>query len=662
MSPPGDAPASGTSPDRGRPPAPDPVPAALEALLPTLGACPQRDGATRFRVWAPNAPKVTLELYSAAPRSSASAREGAGAHDEPGAARAAEIPLAAMPHGYFEATVPDAPPGTRYAYRLGDGPARPDPASRSQPGGVHAPSEVVDATFPWTDHDWVGRRLEDLVFYELHVGAFTREGTFDAVIPHLDRLAELGITAIELMPVAAFPGVRNWGYDGVLPFAAQESYGGPDAFRRLVNACHARGLALALDVVYNHLGPEGNYFAEFGPYFSDRYHTPWGGALNFDGPDSDDVRRFFIENALYWTVEMHVDILRLDAVHAIYDASAYPFLHELADTVHEAAARLERRLHLVAESDLNDPRLVRPPELGGFGLNAQWTDDFHHALHALLTGEDVGYYADFGRVEHLARAFRHGYVYTGGRSRYRGRRHGAPPDGVPPRRFVVYAQDHDQVGNRAGGERLSELVPFDALKLAAAAVLLSPFTPLLFMGEEYGEPAPFPYFVSHGDPALIETVRKGRAAEFAAFEWEREIPDPQSEETFRRARIDPELRAVPPHSALHAFHAELLRLRREEPALRGGEAEEREATAWEAERVLLVLRRIEGDTAALVLALGPDPVALELPLPPGRWHVRLDSARARWSGPGPAMPAEVASDGRVEVRLPGYTALLLVRG
>ena len=316
------------------------------------------------------------------------------------------------------------------------------------------------------------------MLYELHVGTFTAQGTFDAIVPHLDELKDLGITSIELMPVAQFPGDRNWGYDGVYPFAVQNSYGGPEGLKRLVNACHQRGLAVTLDLVYNHLGPEGNYLQDFGPYFTDRYRTPWGSAINFDGPESDEVRRFFIENALYWVTEFRVDALRLDAVHGIFDFSALHFLQELAAAVHEQAEQLNRRIYVIAESDLNDVRIVRSPELGGYGLDAQWNDDFHHALHTLLTGERTGYYEDFGRIQDLAKAFAEGFVYSGAYSPARRRRHGNSSKDLAAPRFVVFAQNHDQVGNR---HRLSALVSFEWLKLAAAVVLLSPFIPLLFI-------------------------------------------------------------------------------------------------------------------------------------------------------------------------------------
>ncbi|HEX9109707.1 MAG TPA: malto-oligosyltrehalose trehalohydrolase, partial [Longimicrobiales bacterium] len=502
---------------------------------------------------------------------------------------------------------------------------------------------------------------EELVFYELHVGTFSAEGTFDGVIPQLDRLRDLGITCLEIMPVAQFAGGRNWGYDGVLPFAVQDTYGGPDGLCRLADAAHARGLAVCLDVVYNHLGPEGNVAPAYGPYESPRYGTPWGGAINFDDRGSDDVRRFFIENALGWVVDYHIDALRLDATHAIVDTSATPFLQELGEAVHRVAERLGRRVYVIAEDIRNDPRLVRPPELGGLGLDAEWNEDFHHALHALLTGERDGYYVDFGSIADLGRAFRTGYVFTGQHCRYRGKRHGALPRGLPASRLVVYAQNHDMIGNRALGERLGTLVDLESLKLAAATVCLSPFLPLLFMGEEYGETAPFQYFISHTDPALIEVVRAGRKMDFASFDWPAEPTDPQAESTFEASRLNPALRLEPRHGTLHAFHRELLRLRREHPVLAHLSREDLEAIPFEESGTLLVRRWCNGSDVALLLHFGVD-ADLTLPLPPGDWTTRLDSASAEWGGPGSSVPGVIHSDGTVALRPGARSAVLLERG
>ena len=514
------------------------------------------DGATRFAVWAPNAQQLSVRVHTG---------EAAGEHH-----------LVRDDRGVFSATIPGVRAGDDYAYRLDGGDERPDPVSRWQPHGVHGASRVVDPrAFAWTDHTWKGIEMADFVIYELHVGTFTPDGTFDAIIPRLASLRELGVTAIELMPVAQFPGERNWGYDGVQLYAPQHSYGGPDALKRLVDAAHAEGLAVVQDVVYNHVGPEGNYLPEFGSYFTSVYRTPWGAAVNYDGADSDDVRRFIIENACYWVREFHMDALRLDAVHGIYDFRAVHLTEALAERVHALADALDRHVEVIAESDLNDPRLLRPVELGGYGIDAQWSDDFHHAVHVALTGERVGYYEGFamhGDIVAIADALEHRFVFRGQYAPHRRRQHGAPPDNVSAEHFVVFIQNHDQVGNRAAGERLGALVSFDALKLAAAILLLSPYVPLLFMGEEYNEPAPFQYFVSHSDPDLVAAVRKGRSEEFESFGWAAEVPDPQAEATFERSRIHYELRESGDHAVLRAMYRELLAIRRAEPALRPGAA------------------------------------------------------------------------------------------
>ncbi len=503
------------------------------------------------------------------------------------------------------------------------------------------------------------------MLYEIHVGAFTPEGTFDAAIPRLDLLKDLGVTALEIMPVAQFPGSRNWGYDGVYPYAVQHSYGGPDGLKRLVNACHRRGLAVVLDVVYNHLGPEGNYLADFGPYFTDRYKTPWGSALNFDGPFSDPVREYFIENALTWLREFHMDALRLDAIHGIVEFGARPFLAQLSRAVRKEAVRLNRPFYLIAESDLNDRRTVTPLEEGGAGLDAQWSDDFHHSLHALLTGEQGGYYRDFGRLEDLAIATSEGFVYSGRYSAYRQRSHGTSSKQIPAHQLVVCCQNHDQVGNRMEGERLSRLVSLEAQKLAAGVLLLSPFVPLLFMGEEYGEPAPFLYFVHHSDPGLIEAVRKGRKQEYAAFRWKGEPPDPQdpdpqNEETFLRSKLQWELRGEGTHKMLWDFHRELLRLRKKLPALRVRSKEGMEVKAYEEERMLSVLRRNEDDRAWMVFRFASpktgkrneEKTLAPLSPPPGKWKKQFDSADARWGGRGSTVPDvfDVAKELQLSIR------------
>ena len=594
----------------------------------------------RFRVWAPRASALDLILLGPPER---------------------VIPLDHVGDGYFSGEVEGVGPGTLYRYRLDGEKARPDPASRFQPQGVHGPSQVVDVTFAWDDIAWLGLPLPCYVLYELHVGTFTSDGTFDAIIPHLNELRDLGITAIELMPVAQFPGGRNWGYDGVQPFAVQASYGGPQGLKRLVNACHQMGLAVVLDVVYNHLGPEGNYFADFGPYFTDRYKTPWGLALNFDGPESDHVRRYFIDNALYWIDEFRIDALRLDAVHAILDHSPYTFLEQLADELKAAAVSMNRKVCLFPESAANDARLIRPRDYGGYGFDAQWNDDFHHALRGVLTGERSGYYMDYGEFHQLVKAFREGFVYSGEYSRYRRRRHGTSTVNVPAERFVVFSQNHDQVGNRRLGERLSRLVNFETLKLAAASVILSPFIPLLFMGEEYGEEAPFPYFVSHSDVNLIEAVRQGRRREFAAFGWRGEPPDPQDEATFLHAKLDHQLKGAGRHRTLLLYYTELLRLRRELAPLAELKKEDCEVLGFDNQRVLLVRRWRGRESVMAIFNYNTAPLATSVRTAPGKWRKLLDSSDARWQGSGRSLPVEFDASESFELQLPAVSVVLYAR-
>ena len=537
---------------------------------------------------------------------------------------------------YFGAGSVEA--GTRYLYRLDDSRELPDPASRFQPEGVHGPSELVDTgAVQWRDGDWKGVRLEDSIFYELHVGSYTATGTFDELIRQFDELRSLGVTTIELMPIAQFPGGRNWGYDGVFPFAPQNSYGGPEGLRRVVDAAHGRGLAVALDVVYNHLGPEGNYLGEYGPYFTDRYRTPWGSAVNYDGAGSNEVRRFFRENALYWFEQYHFDALRLDAVHGIFDFSSHHFLMELKESVSQLSKRLGRMIHLIAESDLNDSRVIRPRESGGYEIDAQWSDDFHHSVHTLLTKEKTGYYQDFGSVWHLAQTLRNGWCYRGQYSQYRQRQHGNSPKGISSSHFVVCNQNHDQVGNRAAGERLSALVDFEALKLAAGITLLSPYVPLLFMGEEYGETAPFHYFISHLDPPLVEAVRRGRREEFAAFGWQDRVPDPQDEDTFRRSKLQHQLKEKKPHTRLFHFYKELIRSRKEWDLGAQGKWH-----VWEGEEEVLVLFRENPQShLAMVFNFADRMIAPDLPPWQGLWRTRLWSACHNWNGPADPLPDTV---------------------
>ena len=448
----------------------------------------------------------------------------------------------------------------------------PDPRSMFQPCGVHGLSQKVDhGSFVWSDDGWQAPPLASAVIYELHIGTFSDPGTFAGAIARLPYLADLGVTHVQLMPVAEFSGRRGWGYDGVALFAPHHVYGSPDDLKRLVDACHSRGLAVILDVVYNHFGPAGNYLSTFAPYFTSRYHTPWGDAVNLDDADSHEVRRFLCDNALMWLREYHFDGLRLDAVHALIDTSACHLLEQLAAEVDTLEAVSGRHLVLVAESDLNDPRVIRPREAGGLGMDAQWSDDFHHAVHALVTGERAGYYEDFGTSAHISRAFDDAYVYDGAYSRHRRRRHGRPPHDVPGWRFVVAVQNHDQVGNRAAGDRLTHLVSVGRLKVAAALLLTSAFVPLLFQGEEWGASTPFQYFTAHEDEDLARCVSEGRRHEFSAFGWDpASIPDPQAMETFEQSRLRWDEVAETGHAHLLEWYRALIGLRREQPSLRDG--------------------------------------------------------------------------------------------
>jgi maltooligosyltrehalose trehalohydrolase len=587
---------------------PKTAPANMAASDLPLGATYLGEGRTAFNVWAPKATSLEVILTSQQDR---------------------VVPLERI-DGYHRAIASDVSPGTRYLYRFPDGRQWPDPVSRFQPEGVHKPSAVVDPAFTWTDSKWRGLPLADYILYELHIGTFTELGTFDAAIEQLDTLVEFGVTAIELMPVAQFPGARNWGYDGVYPFAAQSTYGGPFGLKRLVDAAHARGLAVVLDVVYNHLGPEGNYLNEYAPYFTDRYHTPWGSALNFDGPESDEVRRYFISNALEWITTYHIDALRLDAIHAIVDESAQPFLMELAAAVRDRGQELSRHAFTIAETSRNDPRHMLPVDRGGCGIDAQWNDDLEHALRVTLAGKADGYYCDYVGIEKLAKAYRDGYVLDGSYSAFRRRRHGASAAGLRAEQFVVFSQNHDQVGNRPCGERLCNDLDFESAKLAAAAVILSPFVPLLFMGEEYAEKAPFLYFVNHNDPVLSEAVRKGRRAEFEDFVWPETWPDPCSEETLVQSRLDHTLRSGGKHEAMWKFYQELIRLRKTVPALRTLDRQQVQVELATGEESILIYRGEHASQACLVLHFAGEAPRLRF----GSWRKAIDSSDAQWGGPG----------------------------
>ncbi len=581
-----------------------------------------------FLVWAPSARKVELRLLS--PKKSLAPMETDGS-------------------GYHWIVLPGIRPGTGYLYRLDGKTERPDPASRCQPYGVHGPSTVVDPTFTWHDRNWKGLPLERHVIYELHVGTFSKAGTFAGVIPQLDAIADIGATALCLMPVAQCPGSRNWGYDGVYPFATQDSYGGVTGLKRLIDAAHRRGLAIMLDVVHNHLGPEGNYLRDFGPYFAGK--TPWGEAINLDGPGSDEVRRFFIESACRWLDEFHADGLRLDAVHALRDFSARPFVEELTQAAHGIGQAQGRNINIIAESILNDPRVVQPSAAGGWGCDGQWSKDFHHSLHVALTGERAGFYADYSGLSDLARAYKDAFVYVGQYSSWRRRSHGRSAQGLPASRFVVYSQDHDETGNRPRGERLAALVDFEALKLAAGAVALSPYIPLLFMGEEYEEKAPFYYFTSHADRRLAAAVRRGRRQMYDGHGWpDRSSPDPDSPAAFTRSKLDHSLRHKGRHALLRGFYRSLYALRREHPALAPRDRENLDVELNEKFQALAVRRRAGSEESFFILHFGKTTDRLRLELPGGNWTKLLDSAQPQWGGPG-SPAADRLAGGPVELDL-----------
>ena len=573
---------------------------------------------TTFRVWAPLRNKVELLLPDKS------------------------IAMASVGGGWWHVDVPEVESGQAYRYRLDGGDCYPDPRSRFQPEGVHGPSRVVDVTsFKWTDQSFQSRPLSAALLYELHVGTFTPAGTFEGVIEKLDHLANLGVTHIELMPIAEFAGDRGWGYDGVCLFAPHHAYGGPKGLAKLVNACHERGIGVILDVVYNHFGPTGNYLPQFGPYLSDTHKTPWGSSINFDGPYSDDVRQYFIDNAVMWLKDYHIDGLRLDAVHAIIDTSARPFLEQLAEEVKHLEAQIGKHLILIAESDLNDPRIVRPRLHHGFGFDAQWNDDFHHAVHAALTQERRGYYRDFGGLDDLACVFERPYLYAGRFSPHRLRSHGRPAEGLHASSFVAYSQNHDQVGNRATGERLHQLLPTDLAKVAAALTILSPYVPLLFQGEDWAASSPFQYFVDFSDePDLAKSVVEGRRQEFAELQDASTVPDPQDRETFERSKLNWRDLDHNAHQEMHRWYQSLIQLRRRLPSLVDGRLERVKARFDQQQRWLIV----EREETLLVVNLNEGPATIGL----GRGCSTIEIS----SSPGAALQGE-------SLALPGHSVALV---
>jgi maltooligosyltrehalose trehalohydrolase len=606
-----------------------------------------RDGnQVEFRVWAPTVTSMAVCVL------------------EPGQRT---IPMT-WSNSEFIATVPNVREGADYFYLLEGERERPDPVSRWQPGGVHGPSRIVDPKlFRWSDHRWSGIPLKDFIIYELHTGTFTPEGTFEGVIPRLPYLRDLGITAIEIMPVAEVPGKRNWGYDGASLYAPQSSYGGPTGLKKLVDACHGLGLAVVIDVVYNHLGPEGNYLAEFAPCFTDAYHTPWGKAINFDGPESDGMRRFVIDNALYWLTEYHVDALRLDAIHSIYDFGARHILDELSETFQNQARRLMRQAWVIAESDLEDVRIINPRDVGGYAMDAQWHDDFHHALYRLLTGEKQGFLMDFGTMGDLAKSIRNGFVFNWRYSRYRRRHYGSHSKTRPGEQFVGFIQNHDQVANTSSGKRLSSLVSAGQQKLAAVLTLCSPFLPLLFMGEEYAETAPFLFFTSFEDPGLVSAVREGRKKELAAYYLENEFIDPQAPSTFEQCKLDWSKLAVPRHAEMLRLYRDLIVLRKRQLSLGNCRKDLTDVRVNEKAKWLVMTRSDPSGSSSLLVcnfsaesqSVPLDGSTIAAELRPQIWRLALQTEDVAYGGGSDSRPPEtVRTDSDSHISLTGFEAVI----
>ena len=591
---------------------------------------------TKFTVWAPLKDKVEV-LFKDGRRE----------------------PLLKDSHGYWEQELTNVPAGSLYKFSLEQGEDFPDPASRSQPEGVHSWSKVIDhSAFKWNDTHWKGIPLEDMIIYELHVGAFTLQGTFDGVISKLDHLLELGVNTIELLPIAQFPGVRNWGYDGVYPYAVQESYGGPERLKRLIDQCHQNGIAVLLDAVYNHLGPEGNYMAQYGPYFTEKYQTPWGSAINFDDKHSDEVRNYFIENALMWLEDYHFDGLRLDAIHEIIDRGARHVLRELSLEVDSLEKSLGKSLILIAESDLNDTKVINPYEKGGYGLEGQWVDDFHHSLHTILTGELEGYYKDYGSFAHLAKSLKQAFVYDGVYSKFRKRTVGNSPAELPPSKFVISIQNHDQVGNRMLGDRLSTIVSFEQLKLAAGIMLVSPFVPMLFMGEEFGEEQPFHYFVDHSDPELVKAVREGRKREFEYFydKGEGEFLDPLGEETFNDSKLNWEFKKNSQKNAMWSYYKRLIALKKS-GAFKIFSNKNKQIEFSEEQHYIKINAK-EDQNLFAVFNFKEEILESELPGGNFDWKVVISSAGKEWGG---TAEFEETVKGTEILKIPGHSMLVLKR-
>lgn len=558
----------------------------------------------QFSVWAPELESVSLHIVTP---------------------YAQTFPMRKDNDGYFVVECENIAPGACYYYQPDNDLNIPDPASHFQPAGVHDYSCVVDhSEFEWHDDRWHGRPLKDLIIYELHIGTFTEAGTFESAIERLDDLVDLGIDAIECMPVAQFPGKRNWGYDGVFPYAVQNSYGGPDGLKKLVDACHAKGIAFILDVVYNHLGPEGNYFPKYGPWFSKAYHVPWGDSLNFDQQWSDGVREYFLNNIDHWILNYHIDGLRLDAIHSIFDSGAVHILDAFNRRALELKEKVGRRVFLIAESDLNDPRVIKHPSSGGYGFDAQWLDDFHHALYVLTHPEGKARYYDFGSTHQLAKAFKDGFVHSGEYVKFRKKKYGASSAGIDGSKFIVFGQNHDQIGNRVLGERLSALVGKDQLMVSAAAIILSPYIPMLFMGEEYADDAPFMYFVDHSDPELIKAVREGRKKEFADLGDGTEPKDAEAEQTFVECKLRWDLKKKGLHEEIYRWYKALIDLRKSNPVFQHFSKVELEASVI-APKCLAVYRYLPDYSERVYMFFNFSELAVSYTFDEGGWVEILNS-------------------------------------
>ena len=595
----------------------------------------------RFSVWAPLRESMTLHLVHPTEQM---------------------LEMEKQDDGYFVLDITSVEPGCRYFFKPDGEKEYPDPASNFQPEGVHGPSEVIDHNaYQWNDVQWKGLPFKDLIIYEIHIGTFSKEGTFQSAIPLLDDLVATGINAIEIMPVAQFPGSRNWGYDGVYPYAVQNSYGGPNGLKALVDACHQKGIAVILDVVYNHMGPDGNYFSQFGPYFTDRYHCPWGDAINFDGAWSDGVRDYFSENPLHWFTRYHIDGLRLDAIHTIFDNGAVSIWQLMHDKINLLEQQVGRSLYMIAESDLNSPRILKDPEYGGHGFDAQWLDDFHHAVYVLLDKNGKDRYKDFGRMEQLAKAYTDGFVHSGEYVTYRYKKYGASSATIPGDRFVAFINNHDQCGNRVDGHPLSMLIDFERLKLAAAALLLSPYVPMLFMGEEYASNRPFFFFADYTDPQLSKAVQEGRKKDFATFEGAGEMPDPISEKTYKDSVLQWEDRHIGTHRIMNEWYKKLIVFRKENNIMQSFSKNNIRTHVF-SEAALLLHRQNESGFEHMLIFLNFSETVLTYTLPNYHlnWHKVIDSTDFLWKEDGNEKSPIVFKSGN-EIVLPPLSAVIYIQ-